>query len=190
MKKSAKPKSTSIKSIKSEALLEKTEKIKSIIVALMLIVFGMILGAILVVILIEKKSESINKKFAETAATNANKNPSQKYPNAAAINFPSAILSVSGSVEAVSESEIKIKTSVCQGEKEFTGKLTEKTEIIRRERQGNSPFMKDAKANISEIKKDDRVVLEAHEDISEKTTFEAKRIVIEKSLAIPVISPQ
>lgn len=187
MKKSAKPKSTSIKSSNSEALLE---KIKPIIMASLLIAFGMILGAILVGVLMEKKSESISKKFSETATANVNKNPSQKYPNAAAINFPSAILSVSGSVEAVSESEIKIKTSVCQGEKEFTGKITAKTEIIRRERQGNSPFMKDAKANISEIKKDDRVVLEAYEDISEETTFEAKGIIIEKSLAIPVTSPQ
>lgn len=190
MKKSAKPKSTSIKSGRPEALLKKEKKMKPIITASLLVVFGIILGAILVGVLMEKKLESINKKFSETSATNANKNSSPKYPSAAAISFPSAVLSVNGSVEAVSESEIKIKTSVCQGEKEFTGKITEKTEIIRRERQGNSPFMEDITANISEIKKDDRVVLEAYEDISEETTFEAKRIIIEKSLVAPVTSSQ
>jgi|GEM_PF-6461691 len=183
MKKS--PIQKSKKSVRKRVLSEETKKTIPVIKKSILIFFGMILGVVIIGAIAEIKMESVDKKFPGSIALNTAQKSSAKYPATAKVGFPIAILNVNGSVKSVSKDEIEIKTSVCQGEKKYTGKITARTEIIKRERQNNPPSIEEIDAKLSDIKKDDQVTLESLEDISKEPVFEVKRVIIEKLIAAP-----
>lgn len=190
MRKITKQKSILTKLGNSKTLPKKKKRTSSIIETYLLIFFGMILGFIIISVTVGKNIEDINKNFAENAAINVKQDFSPKYPADFATDIPLAIFNVIGLTEAVSESEIKIKTSTCQEEYEFIGKINAETEIVKKERRGDVLSLENVTTNISEIKKGDLITLEAYDDISEKNVFETKRVIIEEPLVFPDISLQ
>lgn len=186
MKKNAKIKTETIHEKKHATNQSKKKKNHLISLVFISVIAGIILGILVTGIYVSRRLENMKKNLSESSQTKivAPKSSASKDP----VVFPKR-LSVSGTVENISKSEVSVKTSACQGEKIFTGKITSETKIIRRDRTKKIPFYEDVEIKLSEIEKGIKLSIEAFEDIGEKTEFDAKKMIVEPVIDLPNHTP-
>ena len=180
MRKITKNKSISVRTAGSKALRKKRPMFT--MPNFFLVFFGVVLGILITSFVVRKNTERKIMKNLKNASLTANRDSAQKNPtvNSASLSLP--VISVLGLAELVSENEIKIKIHSCQGEEVFTGKISAKTVIVKKERQGDSSTLRNVKANISDVKNGNLVTLEAFEAIRRGQTFDVKRVIIQEPL--------
>lgn len=179
MKRITKNKSISIKTAGSKALPKKRPIFT--VSNYFFVFFGIVLGFLITFFVVKSMEGKIMKKLKNASLT-ANRSSAQKYPtvNSASLSLP--VVSVLGYTESASENEIKIKIHSCQGDEVFTGKISAKTVIVKKERQGDSSTLRNVMANISDVKNGNLVTLEAFGAIRRGQMFDVKRVIIQEPL--------
>jgi len=167
--------------------IDTTQKSSRALAIIGLLILGLIAGALVAGLYYKGKAKQAETACAKQVA-DLKKSSTSDMSNISKIPVPSEVTSVSGTVEKIEGQTITLKAFFFGEQKTFAVTAGDATKIQKREMKKELPKPEEGKpmepftltdAKLGDIRQGDNLIVEASENIKDKTSFEAKTIYIE-----------
>jgi hypothetical protein len=158
---------------------------------ILLIVLGAILGSLVTAVYYHGKIAKIQNQASFIQSQASNETGPGNIPTSPVmpkIPIPNEVTSISGTVEKIEGKTLTVKTFFFGEQKTYTMTVGDNTKIQKSEIKKELPTPEEGKpfepftltdAKLSDIRQNDKVVIEANENIKNKASFEAKTVSIQ-----------